>query len=472
VPGWCGSRIYAVKGWLESEVGGVVADSLLDLPGAPDCPVCHGMGYVRLDVPVGHPHFGKLFPCKCRAEEMRQQQRAALQSLGNLQALDRMTFENFKLDQETATDPYRASLQVAYDGCRTYAEHSRGWLVLLGTYGCGKTHLAAAIANVCLKRGVPVLFVAVPDLLDELRAAYSPDSPESYAERFEQVRDTPVLILDDLGTENGTPWAQEKLFQIFNYRYLNRLPTVITSNHALEEMEPRLRSRLGDVGLVQIYKILVGDYRQGVAHTAGVDLNFLPICSDLIFSAFDLRQGELSREENESLSVAWEVSINYAEHPEGWLIFCGGYGCGKTHLAASIANERVRKGYAALMVVVPDLLDYLRGAFNPKSFVSYDQRFEEIRCAPLLIMDDLGMESATPWAQEKLFQIFNYRYVARLPTVITTSQALGDLNPKLRVRLLDPVHCKVVTLLAPPYRGRIAPPPARKSAKGSKPKSG
>ncbi len=445
----------------------------LDLPGAPDCPLCQGLGYVRLDVPLGHPHFGKLFPCKCRAAEMRQRQMAALQLLGNLQAVDRMTFASFKLDRGAVVDTHRTSLQMAYDGCRSYADHPRGWVLLLGTYGCGKTHLAAAIANVCLERGVPVLFVAVPDLLDELRAAFSPDSPESYEERFEQVRDTPVLILDDLGTENGTPWAQEKLFQIFNYRYLNRLPTVITSNHTLEELDPRLRSRLGDVGLVQIYKILVGDYRQGVANMAGVDLNFLPLCSDLIFPAFDLRQGELSREECESLSVAWEISVNYAEHPEGWLVFSGGYGCGKTHLAASIANEQVRKGYAALMVVVPDLLDYLRGAFNPKSFVSYDQRFEEIRCAPFLIMDDLGMESSTPWAQEKLFQIFNYRYVARLPTVITTSLALGDLNPKLRVRLLDPAHCKVVTITAPPYRGRVAPPPpsARKSTKSPKPKN-
>ena len=48
-------------------------------------------------------------------------------------------------------------------------------------------------------------------------------------------------------------------------------------------------------------------------------------------------------------------------------------------------------------------------------------RKTEIRTASLLILDDLGAHSSTPWAQEKLFQIFNHRYNARLPTVITAT---------------------------------------------------
>ena len=123
-------------------------------------------------------------------------------------------------------------------------------------------------------------------------------------------------------------------------------------------------------------------------------------------------------------------------------MYTGTYGCGKTHLAAAIANARVREGHPALFIVVPDFLDHLRAAFNPQSPVTYDKRFEEVRRAPFLVLDDLGTESATPWAQEKLFQLLNYRYVAKLPTVLTTARLLDELDPKLRTRLLDvkPLH--------------------------------
>ena len=117
---------------------------------------------------------------------------------------------------------------------------------MIGGYGCGKTHLAAAIANAVVQRGITPLFVTVPDLLDHLRATYAPYLSGGYSDRFEQVRTTPLLILDDLGTENTTSWALEKLFQLLNYRYLMRLPTVITTNQELEHLDPRLRSRLAD----------------------------------------------------------------------------------------------------------------------------------------------------------------------------------------------------------------------------------
>jgi len=84
--------------------------------------------------------------------------------------------------------------------------------VLTGTYGCGKTHLAAAIGNFRDAMGEEVIFQVVPDLLDHLRATFSPNSSISYDSLFEQVRSTRLLILDDLGTQSATPWAKEKLF--------------------------------------------------------------------------------------------------------------------------------------------------------------------------------------------------------------------------------------------------------------------
>ncbi|NIO42745.1 MAG: ATP-binding protein, partial [Burkholderiales bacterium] len=132
--------------------------------------------------------------------------------------------------------------------------------------------------------------------------------------------------------------------------------------------------------------------------------------------------------------------------PQGWLILIGGYGCGKTHLAAAIANERIALNQSALFVIVPDLLDHLRATYSPTSEVTYDQRFETVRTAPLLILDDLGTENTTAWANEKLYQILNYRYNAQMPTVITTNHRLEEIDVRLRSRMSDPDICQVYTI--------------------------
>jgi len=295
--------------------------------------------------------------------------------------------------------------------------------------------------------------LSVPDLLDHLRATYAPSSLEGYSERFEQVRTTPLLILDDLGTENTTSWALEKLFQLLNYRYLVRLPTVITTNQDLERLDPRLRSRLADPELVEIVTILAPDFRQSGAEHDASDLNTLPLYASMRLDNFELRRNELDRANSDNLKRALGLATTYAAEPHGWLVFTGTYGCGKTHLAAAIANERVRLGGSALFIVVPDLLDHLRATFNPQSQVSYDRRFDEVRRVPLLVLDDLGTESATAWAKEKLFQLLNHRYVARMPTIITTARAIEELDPKIHIRLLDSRHCDIFAISAPPYLG-------------------
>ena len=184
------------------------------------CPICQGLGYLRADVPVDHPNFGKLVPCTCQLVQRAEQRIDTLRALSNLDIMSHMTFETFTPDVPGLPTDKRDNLRWAYEEASDFAKNPQGWLVLKGGYGCGKTHLAAAIANACVERGQPVLFITVPDLLDHLRAAFGPISPTGYDARFDQVRTAPVLILDDLGTESATPWAQEKLFQIFNRNLL------------------------------------------------------------------------------------------------------------------------------------------------------------------------------------------------------------------------------------------------------------
>jgi DNA replication protein DnaC len=219
------------------------------------CPHCHGAGYVRLDVPVGDPSFGQAVACVCKEQQMEDRRMSDLRRMSSLDAFRDKTFTTF----DTSLPGVREALEVA----QRYAEDPQGWLVLSGGYGVGKTHLAAAVAHERLASGQSVFFSIVPDLLDHLRAAFAPSSEMPYDELFDKVREAGVLVLDDLGAENATAWATEKLFQIINYRYNYHMPTVVTTNHRLlAHMDERIRSRLSDRSFVRNVTIDSTDYRE------------------------------------------------------------------------------------------------------------------------------------------------------------------------------------------------------------------
>ena len=441
-------------------------DRAASLLGDPDCPICHGLGYLRADLPVSDPNFGRLEICQCRAAQVGQAVRQRLFAMSNLQQLSHLTFENFEPRGRMGLWPLEAtSLERAFNQSRHFARTLNGWLLLQGEFGCGKTHLAAAVANFAVSMGVPTLFLTVPDLLDTLRFAYN-DPEATFEQRFEEIRTSPLLILDDFGTQNATPWAQEKLFQLLNYRYINKLPLVVTTNLSLEEIEGRIRSRLEDPDLVTQVRILAQDYRRPASSTGHHELSSLGMMNRLTFATFDLREHEdLDSNDLTSLRKAFDAGRAFAEKPQGWLVFLGPYGCGKTHLAAAIANFRAEVGYPPLFVVVPDLLDHLRATFSPHSTVSMDRRFEEVRTTPLLVLDDLGTQTSSPWAREKLYQLFNYRYNAELPTVITTASFPNEMDERLRSRLEDTRLVKVFPITVPSYRGEA---PARPKARRGK----
>ena len=208
-----------------------------------------------MDVPFGHPNFGKPIACECKEAERKEKRRLQLREMSNLDAHHSQVFKTF--------NSRVPGVQEAYHVSEEYAHNPEGWLLLVGPNGSGKTHLAAAIANQCLDKGSVVLFSVVPDLLDHLRAAFAPNASEVYDQLFAKMREAEVLVLDDLGSQQSSPWANEKLFQLLNYRYNLGMPTVITANpRGLQGIDERIRSRLTDVSLVMTVNLdRARDYR-------------------------------------------------------------------------------------------------------------------------------------------------------------------------------------------------------------------
>jgi DNA replication protein DnaC len=228
---------------------------LTTIPSSNGCTRCEGTGYVRVDVPYGDPAFGKAIPCHCTKAERDKKRLQSLRGISRLEALGDKNFQNFF--------PRIPGMPKVFLTAEQFAQDPDGWLVFLGGHGCGKTHLAAAIANARLDRGSQVLFMTVSDLLDHLRATFAPTSTMLYDQLFSRLREAELLVLDDLGAVQSSPWAGGKLFQLLDYRYTYRLPTIITADQqVLQTVDERIRSRLMDKSVVtQVTFDGIRDYR-------------------------------------------------------------------------------------------------------------------------------------------------------------------------------------------------------------------
>ena len=414
----------------------------------PECAECGGARFVRVTTDIEHPDFGRATPCRCARAEDEAERRTRLLRYSRLGALERFTFETLLPHGRSGATRSRERYSAAVEAARHFAERPEGWLVLSGVPGCGKTHLAAAIVNRSIERGSPALFFTVADLLDRLRASYDDEAEFGYDRLSEHVRDAPLLVLDDLDGYSETAWAREKFVQVVSHRFNATLPTVFASVTAPDEIDGRLGARLSDPSLVQQF-VLEEPARQQFISIGGMTRREL---ERFTFETFNENGKNLVRKDRENLAGAILSTRRWAGTPEGWIVLYGESGTGKTHLAAAIANYRLESGDRVAFATVPDLLDELRATFDPDSGERFDTLFRRLRDVDLLILDDLGAHQSSGWAQEKLYQLLNYRHLGRRPTVVTSDLELTKLEPRIASRLGDLQVATVYELRVPDYR--------------------
>ena len=112
-------------------------------------------------------------------------------------------------------------------------KHPKG-LYLHGSFGSGKTYLIASLFNELAKKNIKSTLVYFPDFLVTLKSSFQTD----YAEKFNYIKKTPLLLIDDIGAENCSNWSRDEVLgPILQYRMENNLPTFFTSNLTIDELE-------------------------------------------------------------------------------------------------------------------------------------------------------------------------------------------------------------------------------------------
>lgn len=205
----------------------------------PECSTCNGVGFVRYELPLNHPLFGKLQSCPdCNTTTPRTKNEYGLYARDlSLRWADFATLDE--------------SLTQAIDAVFTVFQRGYGMVYLWGGFGVAKTHLAKIAVAEWLRSGQMGVFDTMLDLIDSINAAYDAVNPGvDLQKRIAWYSSVPLLAIDEMEKTSHSEATKRRLFQLVNNRYelaINRLGvTIITANVGPANLDSAIASRLSD----------------------------------------------------------------------------------------------------------------------------------------------------------------------------------------------------------------------------------
>ncbi len=202
-------------------------------PESDECPKCFGTGMEIV------PGKGARI-CSCRKQ---RSQLGQFESVRLPRRYDGFHFGNYKPQNQSQIAALKSSMAFAME----YPAVDRG-LLLMGSVGVGKTHLAVSILKGLTERGFSCLFYEFSSLLKEIQDSYNTFTQTSELSVLSPVLNAEILVLDELGASKPTDWVRDTLALIINSRYNEKKFTVFTTNYLDErpnQREETLEDRVG-----------------------------------------------------------------------------------------------------------------------------------------------------------------------------------------------------------------------------------
>lgn len=179
--------------------------------------------------------------CKCFVNLLKEIERDKIEKIA---PIEECTFDTFNTEYypDTAENDgvsARRKAEKIKESCIGYAtsfNKSSKNLFFMGGTGLGKTHLSLAIANVVINRGYSVIYGTAQNILGDLQNENF-GRIDNLKYRENEILDVDLLILDDLGTEFKSAYTVSCLYNIINTRLSAKLPTIISTNYSIDEIE-------------------------------------------------------------------------------------------------------------------------------------------------------------------------------------------------------------------------------------------
>lgn len=129
-------------------------------------------------------------------------------------------------------------------------------IYLHGSFGSGKSYILNAVLNELSRRNYKCVSVYYPTLLKKLKDSFN-NKTGLYEEIYNELETCDVLLIDDIGAENNTPWARDEVLGgLLQSRMDNERTTFFTSNFNLEELEKHLSETINGVDKVKARRII------------------------------------------------------------------------------------------------------------------------------------------------------------------------------------------------------------------------